>query len=218
MKKNWSLGILGALGLGFAAVRINGKLRPGPMTMTLEQFFLTNPLRVAYFGPRDALRLAGDLNGLRVLEVGVGVGVVLEEIAKRVGEGGQAYGVDIQSDAVRRTEHRLGTEGMLSRTGLATADAAAMPWTDQSMDRAVMVAVLGEIPGNMRVDALEEIRRVLTPDGMLVMTEFWPDPHYIPLSRMVRYLRQAGFTIMDVFEKPMLYSVSAKLSDLGLPS
>ncbi|PSR33480.1 MAG: hypothetical protein C7B44_14640 [Sulfobacillus thermosulfidooxidans] len=210
VKRKWGLGILGALGLGFAVVRINGKLRPGPMTMKLEQFFLTNPVRVAYFGPRDALRLAGDLNGLRVLEVGIGVGVVLSEIAHRVGEGGQAYGVDIQSEAVRRTEHRLSTEGVLSRTGLATASATEMPWADQSMDRVIMVAMLGEVAPSQRVTALEEARRVLTPDGLLVITEFWPDPHYIPLAKMVRHLRQAGFSVVDVFEKPMLYSVSAK--------
>ncbi|MCL4495525.1 MAG: class I SAM-dependent methyltransferase [Firmicutes bacterium] len=210
MKRQWGWGVLGALGLGFVAVRVNGKLRPKPMPVQIEQFFLTNPLRVSYFGYRDALRLAGDLKGLRVLEVGVGVGVILEEIAKRVGEGGQAFGVDVQSDAVAKAEQRLSQGGLMSRTGLATANALDMPWTDGSMDRVITVAMLGEIPASHRVDALKEARRVLNDEGKLVVTEFWPDPHFIPLSRMVKLLRQAGFGIVDIHQKPFLYSISAK--------
>ncbi|WP_053960494.1 class I SAM-dependent methyltransferase [Sulfobacillus thermosulfidooxidans] len=210
MKRQWGLGLLGALGLGFIAVRVNGKLRPKPMPVQIEQFFLTNPLRVSYFGPRDALRLAGNLEGLRVLEIGTGVGVILEEIAKRVGEGGQAFGVDIQSDAIAKTEQRLSQHGLMSRTGLATANALEMPWTDGSMDRVIMVAMLGEIPSSHRVEALKEAGRVLNRDGKLVITEFWPDPHFIPLPKMVRLLRQAGFNIVDVYQKPLLYSISAK--------
>lgn len=210
MKREWGLGLLGALGLGFIAVRVNGKLRPKPMPVQIEQFFLTNPLRVSYFGPRDALRLAGNLEGLRVLEIGTGVGVILEEIAKRVGEGGQAFGVDIQSDAVAKTEQRLSQHGLMSRTGLATANALEMPWTDGSMDRVIMVAMLGEIPTSHRVEALKEAGRVLNREGKLVVTEFWPDPHFISLPKMVRLLRQAGFSIVDVYQKPLLYSISAK--------
>ncbi|PSR26482.1 MAG: hypothetical protein C7B47_10625 [Sulfobacillus thermosulfidooxidans] len=210
MKREWGLGLLGALGLGFIAVRVNGKLRPKPMPVQIEQFFLTNPLRVSYFGPRDALRLAGNLEGLRVLEIGTGVGVILEEIAKRVGEGGQAFGVDIQSDAVAKTEQRLSQHGLMSRTGLATANALEMPWTDGSMDRVIMVAMLGEIPTSHRVEALKEAGRVLNREGKLVVTEFWPDPHFIALPKMVRLLRQAGFSIIDVYQKPLLYSISAK--------
>ena len=210
MKRQWGWGVLGALGLGFVAVRLNGKLRPKPMPMNIERFFLTNPLRVSYFGYRDALRLAGDLKGLRVLEVGVGVGVILEEIAKRVGDSGQAFGVDVQSDAVAITEKRLSQGGLMSRTGLATANALEMPWTDQSMNRVIMVAMLGEIPSAHRVEALKEAGRVLNEGGKLVITEFWPDPHYIPLSRMVGLLREAGFGIVDIHQKPLLYSISAK--------
>ncbi len=213
--KRWGWGVLGALGLGFVAVRINGKLRPKPMPMKIEQFFLANPLRISYFGYHDALRLAGDLKGLRVLEVGTGVGVILEEIAKRVGEGGQAFGVDIQSDAVAKTEHRLSQGGLMSRTGLATANVLDMPWTDNSMDRVVMVTVLGEIPAVHRAQALKETARVLRHDGNIVITEFWPDPHYIPLSKMVGLLRQARFTIVDIHQKPLVYSVSAKKDSVG---
>ncbi len=210
MKRQWGWGALGALGLGFLAVRVSGKLRPKPMPVKIEQFFLTNPLRVSYFGYRDALRLAGDLKGLRVLEVGVGVGVILEEIAKRVGENGQAFGVDVQSDAVAKAEKRLSQGGLMSRTGLATANALDMPWTDQSMDVVVMVAMLGEIPSTHRVDALQEAKRVLHDGGKLVITEFWPDPHFISLSKMVGLLRRAGFGIVDIHQKPLLYSISAK--------
>lgn len=36
MKREWGLGLLGALGLGFIAVRVNGKLRPKPMPVQIE--------------------------------------------------------------------------------------------------------------------------------------------------------------------------------------
>lgn len=213
VKHKWIWGAAGALGMGFFAVRVNGKLRPRPMPIAIEQFFLTNPLRISYFGPKDALRLAGDLRGLRVLEVGVGVGVILEEIARRVGDGGQAFGVEIQREAMAKAEHRLRVNGLMSRTELATNSAVATPWSDESMERVIMVAVLGEIPKDQRVDALQEARRVMTSDGKFVITEFWPDPHYIPLPIMARLLKQAGFRIIDIYQKPMLYSVSVQKTD-----
>ena len=53
-----------------------------------------------------------------------------------------------------------------------------------------MVTVLGEVPN--RAGALRECRRVLTPDGRLVIGEALPDPDYIPGRRLVAEAARAG--------------------------
>jgi len=51
-----------------------------------------------------------------------------------------------------------------------------LPFVEGSLDLVCMVNVLPEIPD--RGKALREVRRVLTPGGILAITEFLPDPDY----------------------------------------
>jgi dolichyl-phosphate beta-glucosyltransferase len=93
----------------------------------------------------------------RCLDVGCGGGAVLLEAGKFV----QAFGVDLSPQAL----HHGQGEG-LSR--LARADASALPFEDGSFAIAAALDVLEHHPHPERL--LEEVRRVLTPRGTLIVT------------------------------------------------
>ncbi|PSR34313.1 MAG: hypothetical protein C7B46_06200 [Sulfobacillus benefaciens] len=197
-----TLGILAAV---FVLVRVDGQFRPRPMTMGLEQFFLTNPIRMRFFGPTQALTLLGPVAGLNVLEVGVGVGVILQDLARRIGPKGKIAGLDIQPQAIERTRRRLASLGYIPDLRLGTA--SQLPWSASCFDRVVLITMLGEVPANERVTALQEMARVLKPGGFGIVTEFWPDPHYIREPDLREYCRLAQLEVVDAYHAPMLYSL-----------
>lgn len=198
--------IVALLIVGFLAFRLHGILKPGPMSMSLERFFLGNPVRLRYFGPDLALELMGDLENMRVLEVGVGIGVILSALAKRVGPLGHLAGLDIQPEALSLARQRVSRAGGLA-PDLRLGTAESLPWARDSFDWVVMVAMLGELPQEKRPGALMEAKRVAKPHGQILVTEFWPDPHYLRPKQLRQYCDMAGLDIVSIKRHPMLYSV-----------
>ncbi len=114
-----------------------------------------------------ALEQSDVKEGETVLEVGFGTGHCLEEIAKRVGKNGKAYGIDISSGMLEITRERLEKEGLADRVELYCGDAMSMPYENKMFDAVFMSFALElfdtpEIPA-----ALKEIKRVLKPNGRL---------------------------------------------------
>jgi ubiquinone/menaquinone biosynthesis C-methylase UbiE len=135
------------------------------------------------------LRVAGLGPGLRVLEVGVGPGVVLSVAADMLQPGGTLHGVDIQEEMVARAQlavRRQQLEGVL----LVRADAEHLPYRDELFDVIYMVTVVGEL--QRQVPAIREAARVLRPTGILSVTEHFMDPHYMSIRRVERLAALAG--------------------------
>ncbi|MCL6561454.1 MAG: class I SAM-dependent methyltransferase [Firmicutes bacterium] len=204
----WGVAIVALVVAGWVAVRLEGQMRPRPMPARFERFFLNNPFRRWWFGPQHVLKALGPLAGLQVAEVGVGTGVVLEALSRAVGPSGRTYGIDIQPQAVAMASQRLASRSLSAE--LAVARATELPWPSHSLDRVVMVAVFGEIPPYDRPRALAEVRRVLSPAGLLAITEFWPDPHYQPRERLVPYLEKNGWRVERVVGNAAIYTALAR--------
>ena len=102
-----------------------------------------------------------------VLEIGVGTGFSLKEIARSVGTAGRAYGIDITPQMLRLAEKRLRKEKLTDKVELHEGDARAMPYEDNMFDAVYMAATLElfDTPDIPRV--LGEIKRVLKPSGRL---------------------------------------------------
>lgn len=208
------LGWLGvALVAAFVGFRIQGVLFPAPMAMRLERFFLGNPVRMRFFGPRQALAAVSAIEGGTVAEVGVGIGVIVEELARRVGPSGTVWGLDIQPEALEWTRRRLDRAHLSDRVRLSRGDARSLPWPDQTVDRLVMVAMLGEVPAADRPRVLAEVKRVLRPMAAVTITEFWPDPHYLRPAYLTRLLEEAGFRVEHVTRFPLIYTVTARVRE-----
>ncbi|AKS43226.1 class I SAM-dependent methyltransferase [Wenzhouxiangella marina] len=95
----------------------------------------------------------------RVLEVGCGTGRGLPDYAKDV----ELFAFDINFESLYRAQRRR--EG----ARIVCASAEAIPFADHSFDCVVSSLVFCSVPDADR--GLAEIRRVLKPDGRLLMLE-----------------------------------------------
>lgn len=113
------------------------------------------------------LKLLSVQEGEEVLEIGIGTGFSLVEIAKAVGEKGKAYGLDITPQMMEMTRERIEKTGLANRVELQEADARNMPYEDDKFDAVYIASTLElfDTPDIPRV--LMEIKRVLKPSGRL---------------------------------------------------
>lgn len=105
----------------------------------------------------------------RVLEVGCGTGLGLRDFG--VGVQG-VWGIDPNASSLRRARRRS------PGAGLAVASAEHLPFAEASFDCVVSSLVFCSVPEPLR--GLHEIRRVLKPDGRLLMLEHVQSQARIP--------------------------------------
>jgi SAM-dependent methyltransferase len=109
------------------------------------------------------LTLAGDLKGLKILDVGCGRGELLAEIAGRCADCG-LYGVDVSIPRLRNVPPPIA-----AKVRLVTADLQKpLPFHDAVFDRVFCTETLEHLRVPER--CLREIVRVLRPDGRLILT------------------------------------------------
>jgi len=130
--------------------------------------------------------------GERLLEIGVGTGYYSCELAEWVAPDGTLELFDLQQEFLDHVMRVAGERG-LSNLVPTQGDATRLPYEDASVDAAVLTAVLGEIPDTAA--ALREIRRVLKPDGRLVVGELFGDPHFTTRASLERMGAEAGLAL-----------------------
>jgi ubiquinone/menaquinone biosynthesis C-methylase UbiE len=139
--------------------------------------------------------------GERILEIGPGTGYYTFDIAERLGEGKLEI-FDIQQemlDHVMREAERRGVTNVSPTLG----DAQALPFEEGSIDGAVLVTVLGEIPDQEQ--ALREIMRVLRPGGRLVVGELFGDPHMVTFGKLTERAGRAGLELEQRLGSPLAF-------------
>lgn len=147
------------------------------------------------FITRDRLReVLRPQPGERFLEIGVGTGYYSCDLAEWVAPEGTLELFDLQQeflDHVMRAAAEHGLTNLVPTQG----DATALPYEDTSIDGVVLTAVLGEIPD--REAALREIRRVLKPNGRLVVGELFGDPHFTSRNSLRQLGAEAGLELVE---------------------
>lgn len=139
---------------------------------------------------RERLRsVLGPRPGERVLEIGPGTGYYTLNMAEWLAPDGRVEIFDLQQEFLDHVIGRAAERG-LGNVVPTKGDATALPYEDASMDAVVLTAVLGEIPEPDA--ALREIRRVLQPNGRLIVGELFGDPHFTTLASLKRQAADAG--------------------------
>jgi ubiquinone/menaquinone biosynthesis C-methylase UbiE len=139
-------------------------------------------------------RVLRPAQGERVLEIGPGTGYYTLDMAEWVAPGGTIEIFDIQQQFLDHTIHAAEQRG-LDNVVATQGDATDLPFEQGSVDAVVLTAVLGEIPD--RAAALAEIRRVLKPDGRLVVGELFGDPHFTTFASLRSQGEAAGLRVEE---------------------
>ncbi|SFR40282.1 class I SAM-dependent methyltransferase [Halorubrum sodomense] len=113
-------------------------------------------------------------SGTLALDVGCGNGRHTEALAARAEA---AVGVDLSRGLLDEAVARARDRGFADATELVHGDAAALPVRADAVDLAVYVATLHHLsPRDVRVESLNELARVLAPDGVALVSA-WSTAH-----------------------------------------
>ncbi len=174
----------GALLLAYRAIRWRNEPSACPhaqgLWVELPRPFLSCPRLRRILAPQP---------GQRVLEVGPGTGYYALHTARWLSAGGTLDVLDIQQEMLGRTMCRTRERG-ITNVVPSLGDARELPYPDDTFDAAYLVVVLGEVTDQGH--ALEELRRVLKPDGRLVIGEWLLDPHMVRFGTLRARAEAAG--------------------------
>jgi ubiquinone/menaquinone biosynthesis C-methylase UbiE len=160
--------------------------------------------------PEQLIKRSGVKKGMHVLDLGCGSGAFTPFVARAVGEKGKVYALDIQADMLEQLENKLSRPENkdIRNIKVIEGNAYKLPFDNGSLDLVYLVTVLQEIPDRNR--ALQEVKRVLKPGGILAVTELFPDPDYPWRSTTIRLCEGNGFVVDEVSGNFFDYTVRFK--------
>jgi ubiquinone/menaquinone biosynthesis C-methylase UbiE len=121
---------------------------------------------------RRVLELANVKDGESIVEVATGTGVQLVSLASR-NPSGRTVGVELAEKMLAQTRKRLRAAG-LGSVEVLRASALMLPFEDQSFDLVVNAYMLDLLAREDIPRALAEFKRILRPNGRLVLSNMTP--------------------------------------------
>jgi ubiquinone/menaquinone biosynthesis C-methylase UbiE len=151
---------------------------------------------------QEMITLAGLRSGQRVLDVGCGTGNLLRAIGKRYPDI-ELVGLDPDPRMLARTGRKARRAGLDPR--LDRGFAQELPYADGSFDRVFSSLMLHHLETAAKDTLLAEVRRVLRPDGLLVLADAVLDARHHRRMRghlhdnvgdaVAQRIAAAGFTV-----------------------
>ena len=123
---------------------------------------------------QEMVTLADLRDGQRVLDVGCGTGNLLRTIGRQH-PGTELVGLDPDPKALARARRKTRRAGLTVR--LDQGFAQELPYPDGSVDRVFSSLMLHHLDTPSKDALLAEVRRVLRPDGLLVLADAVVDEH-----------------------------------------
>ena len=113
--------------------------------------------------------------GEQILEIGFGTGHNLVELAQAVGPIGRVFGIDLSQGMLKRARRLLEERQLLGCTELRQGDALCLPYSASMMDGVLMTFTLELLDTPEIPRVLSECRRVLRPEGRMVVAGLTKD-------------------------------------------
>jgi len=157
-------------------------------------------------------------SGGSVLDLCTGTGTLLRLLQGKVGTSGQVVGVDFSHGMLMAAQRKTRE---FPNVGLVEADAGYLPFATGTFDVATCSHAFYELKGTVQGRALQEIVRVLKPEGSFLMME-----HDVPANLFVRalfYVRLASMGAGRAItflrqEKKVLQSHFGSISKIVAPA
>jgi ubiquinone/menaquinone biosynthesis C-methylase UbiE len=115
---------------------------------------------------RRGIELANIRDGESILDVAVGTGSILADTVRQNPNGFSA-GIDISTGMLQKAREKL--KGTRARTELKASSALEIPYPDQTFDLLFNGYMFDLMPLEARPQILAEFKRVLKPNGRLVL-------------------------------------------------
>jgi ubiquinone/menaquinone biosynthesis C-methylase UbiE len=118
---------------------------------------------------RQLLLASGVQSGDRVLDVGCGPGYFARMLAQTVGSHGSVVGIDAAPEMIEYANRKARS---LPNCRFQSGAAESLAFPDASYDVVVSSLMMHHIPDELRLQAVREMRRVLSPGGRLLLADF----------------------------------------------
>ncbi len=148
-------------------------------------------------GRKEAVRIANDRPGQRILEVGVGTGLSLPHFRPD----SRVTGIDVSAEMLEKAKRRTERMGLSHVEGLHVMDAENLEFADNSFDAVLALYVASVVPDPARFAA--EMRRVCIPGGTIVVVNHFTSenaPARFMEKRLAHLARHIGFHADFPFE------------------
>lgn len=169
---------------------------------------------LAFLGRESAfrnkiLKLARIASGESVLDVGCGTGTLAIAAKRLVGPAGTVHGVDASPEMLARAERKARKGGC--EVFFRKSVVEALPFADAEFDLVLSSVMLHHLPLKARLQCASEIRRVLKPQGRVLVVDFegfsdqrrgllshFHRPHgHVRVQDIIVLLNKSGLTIIE---------------------
>jgi phosphatidylethanolamine/phosphatidyl-N-methylethanolamine N-methyltransferase len=130
-------------------------------------------------GRKEAVRVANDGPGQRILEVGVGTGLSLPHFRRDA----EVTGIDVSAEMLAKAKRRAERLGLAQVKSLLEMDAENLTFADDSFDAVLALYVASVVPDPARFAA--EMRRVCRRGGTIVVVN-----HFASDSGIMRHVEK----------------------------
>jgi len=158
-------------------------------------------------GRKEAVRIANDRPGQRILEVGVGTGLSLPHFRPD----SRVTGIDVSAEMLAKAQRRAERRRLAHVEGLHVMDAENLEFPDSSFDAVLALYVASVVPNPARFAA--EMRRVCIPGGTIVVVNHFTSENLLLRlieKRLGRLARHIGFHAdfpFDMFQEDSQLSI-----------
>jgi ubiquinone/menaquinone biosynthesis C-methylase UbiE len=132
------------------------------------------------------LKIFPPQENLSILDVGCGTGTQLALYRR---PGCELFGIDLSPAMLAIARQRLG-----DTADLRLEDASKMTFASGTFDLVTMVLALHEMPTPLRSAVLQECRRVVKPNGHIMLMDYHSGPHPFPKGWVWKLL----VTLMEI--------------------